>query len=58
MDLNKIQKGLWVACIVLSVICMVAAAWACVQLDGDFICCAMVVVFALAAYWGYKKLKA
>ena len=27
MDLNKIQKGLWVACIVLSVICMFAAAW-------------------------------
>lgn len=57
MDLNKIQKGLWVACIILSLICMCSAAWACFALEGDVLCGFMAVVFAVAAFWGFKKVR-
>ncbi|MCQ2267344.1 MAG: hypothetical protein MJZ83_00560 [Bacteroidaceae bacterium] len=57
MDMNKIQKYLWIACVVLSVVCMGAAAWACYELDGDMTCGAMAVVFAAAAVWGFKRIK-
>ena len=42
---------------VLSIICMAFAIWACVTLGGDLTCGVMAVVFAAAAYWGFKKIR-
>ena len=58
MDLKKIQKYLWLACAILSLICMGAAIWLCTTEAADTITYAMVVIFALASFWGYKRFKA
>ena len=56
MEMKKIQRYLWIACIVLSIICMIFAGWACYVLS-DLTCGIMVVIFAVAAFWGYQRIK-
>lgn len=57
MDLKKIQKALWIACLIFSLICFGAAIWLCTTTEADMITYAMVGIFCLAIFWSFKNLR-
>lgn len=58
MDLKKIQKYLWGACFVFSLICFGAAIWLCTTTEADMITYAMAGIFCMAMFWSIKNFRA